>query len=151
MDKTAALSRIDMAYGMHPKYLQYNLWSSEEDTNFGNSSPPPCPADWTEYAKLLPAVPEKELANAGAMKTIRKNPDLFKIVTPINMDRFEDLLRSHPNHPFIKSVCRGLREGFWPWADTQHNTYPRIVDESLGMPQKEEEREFLRKQRDHEC
>jgi len=47
-DRTAALSRIDVAYGMHPKYLHYNLWSSEEETNFGNSPPAPCLADWIE-------------------------------------------------------------------------------------------------------
>ena len=47
-DRTAALSRIEVAYGMHPKYLCYNLWSGEEEVNFGNSPPVPCLADWTE-------------------------------------------------------------------------------------------------------
>ncbi|KAF8218826.1 hypothetical protein L208DRAFT_1346872 [Tricholoma matsutake] len=151
MVKIAALSRIDMAYGMHLKYLWYNLWSSEEDANFGSSSPPPCLADWTKHAEPLPAIPEKELTNAEAMKTIKENPDLFKIVTPIRVDHFEDLLRTHPNCPFVESHHhQGLREGFWPWVDMQYDTYPSIVDESLGMPQKKEEIDFLQKQQDHE-
>ena len=135
---------------MRPKYLHYNLWSSEEDASFGNTSAPPCLANWTETAKPLPAVPAIELANVIAMNTIKNNHHLFKIVTPINVDRFEELLKSHPNQPFVESVCRGLREGFWPWADTHYNTYLSIVDESLGMPKKKEEIDFLQKQRDHE-
>jgi hypothetical protein len=85
------------------------------------------------------------------MKTIKNNMELFKIVTPINVDFFQRLLQNHPNRPFVDSVCRGLREGFWPWADTHHKCYPSPVDESLGMPQDEKERIFLRVQRDHEC
>lgn len=108
MARIAALSRIDMIYGMHLKYLWYNLWSSEEEANFGNALLPPCLVDWTKYANPLPAVLEKELANAKAMKTIRENPDLFKIITPINVDQFEELLKSHPNRPFVESICRGL-------------------------------------------
>jgi hypothetical protein len=149
-DRIAALSQIDAVYGMRPKYLRYNLWSSEEDANFGNTAAPPCLADWTETAKPLPSVPMKELANIHAMSTIRDHPHLFSIITPINVDRFEELLETHPNRPFIESVCRGLREGFWPWADTHYEMYPIIVDEALGMPKKEEETDFLRKQRDHE-
>jgi hypothetical protein len=143
MAKITALSKIDMAYGMRPKYLCYNLWSSEEEANSRNTSAPPSLADWTEYAKPLPSVPNKELANINAMKTIRENPHLFKIVMPINIDRFEELLIMHPNRLFVDSVCRGLREGFWPWADTHYDTYPSVVDKSLEMPQKKEEVKFL--------
>jgi len=85
------------------------------------------------------------------MKTIKDNPNLFKIVTPIDINKFEELLALHPNYPFVESVCRGLYGGFWPWADTQHEMYPCIIDESLGMPQKKEEVDFLWVQHDHEC
>jgi len=84
------------------------------------------------------------------MKTIRENPNLFKIVTPVNIDHFENLLKSHPNHPFVTSVCRGLWEGFWPWVDTHYDSYPTMVDESLGMPLKKEEAAFLYEQWDYE-
>ncbi|KAF8224517.1 hypothetical protein L208DRAFT_1410096 [Tricholoma matsutake] len=55
---------------------------------------------------------------------------LFKIIMPINIDRFEELLITHPNCPFVNSVCRGLHEGFWPWADTHYDTYPSMVDDA---------------------
>ena len=83
------------------------------------------------------------------MRTINSHPDLFKIVTPINVDRFESLLATHPNRLFVESVCKGLREGFWPWADTHQGEYPSIVDEALDTPESGPEADFLRAQRDH--
>jgi len=83
------------------------------------------------------------------MTTIQDQHDLFAIVTPIDVDRFEALLTTHPNQPFVESVCRGLHEGFWPWANTWYDEFPSIVDESLGMPLKAEEAEFLCDQQDH--
>ena len=77
-------------------------------------------ADWTKIAKPLPMVPPSEFDNIEAVKTIGDNPDLFKIITPVNVDRFGKLLELHPNHPFVKLVCKGLCEGFWPWANTQY-------------------------------
>jgi len=146
--KKTALSRIDMLYGMHPKYLRYNLWDNEE-RDVPTSKIPPDLADWTETVKPLPTVPRSEFGNIEAMRTVKDNPNLLKIVTPVDVDRFERLLVTHPNRAFVESVCRGLREGFWPWAETQYEAYPCMVDESLGMPQSEEEGEFLQSQREH--
>jgi hypothetical protein len=41
----------------------------------------------------------------------------IKVETPFNIDRFENLLATHPNQPFVKSVMKGLREGFWPFNE----------------------------------
>ena len=84
------------------------------------------------------------------METIRDHPHLFKIVTPINVDRFEELLKTHPNAPFVQSVCISFREGFWPWADTQKEEYPVTWDYSERPPKNEQEASFLREQRDVE-
>ena len=54
------------------------------------------------------------------------------------------------NQPLVKSVCRGLHEGFWPWADTHIGTYPDTHDKSLGTPHDPVEAAFLCFQRDHE-
>ena len=67
---------------------------------------------WTELAEPLPSPPASEFDNVEALDTIHSHPDLFAITTPINVDHFESLLSSHPNQPFVQSVCRGLREGF---------------------------------------
>jgi len=139
-----------MLYGMHPKYLRYNLWDDEEK-DVPISKIPLDLADWTEIAKLLPTVPHSEFGNVEAMKTIKDNPNLFKIVTSVDVDRFERVLVMHPNHAFMELVCRGLCEGFWPWADMQYEAYLCMVDKSLGMPQSEKEGEFLRLQCKHEC
>ena len=74
----------------------------------------------TEYAEPLPSPSASEYSNLEALNTIHSHPELFQITTPINIDHFEPLLSSHSNQPFVKSVCRGLREGFWPFANTHY-------------------------------
>jgi len=143
MGKNLAMSKRVLTHELHPKYLRYNIWDSGE--HFSWSS-----ADWTETASPLPPIPESELANPVVMNTINENRHLFDIVTPIFVDRFEELLESHPNQPFVKSVCCGLHEGFWPWANTHIGDYPDTVDFSLREPDNPEEAAFLRNQRDHE-
>jgi hypothetical protein len=77
----------------------------------------------TEFDPPLPRPPLSEYTPA-AMKTLTENQHLFKLITPINIDVFESLLARHPNQPFVRSVVTGLREGFWPWADTLPGAYP---------------------------
>jgi hypothetical protein len=87
--------------GMRPKYLRYNIWDS--DTDFS-----PSVLDWTLTAEPLEGPPSSALADEAVTKTINDNPHLFKIVTPVHVDIFEVYLASHPNQPFVKSVCNGL-------------------------------------------
>ncbi|KAJ3567659.1 hypothetical protein NP233_g6222 [Leucocoprinus birnbaumii] len=58
------------------------------------------------------------------MQTIHNNPDLFKIVTPIDIPKLCWYISSHPNWPFIDSICDGLEHRFWPWADADPLNYP---------------------------
>ena len=98
----------------------------------------------------LPRPPLAEFTNLDTQTTLRNNPHLFKIVTPINVDRFEQLLDTHPNEPFVRSVTVSLREGFWPWANTQKEEYPTTWDFSARPLKTEREADFLRDQRDIE-
>jgi hypothetical protein len=98
---------------------------------------------WTEDALPLPSVPLEEFQNVEAISTIFRNPHLFKIVTPINVSRFKELLLTHP---FVDSVVYGLSHGFWPFAHTRYGSYPTTVDDSGAPPKTIEQTEFLRKQ-----
>ena len=129
--------------GMRPKYLRYNIWDPDSDFS-------PNTADWTLTAKPLEGPPQTALDDETVTKTINENPYLFKIVTPINVDVFEAYLVSHPNQAFVKSVCNGFREGFWPWAETPKPGYPETNDESKPAPTDVKKAEFLRAQRDIE-
>ena len=104
----------------------------------------------TETAAPLPSPPKNELRNRVARRTIAKNPDLFRIITPINVDRFEKLLKKHPNKPFVASVCRGLRNGFWPYADTTDPNLPTTLDNSRQPILSKDKAEFIRRQRNEE-
>ncbi|KIY47447.1 hypothetical protein FISHEDRAFT_74644 [Fistulina hepatica ATCC 64428] len=89
-------------------------------------------ADTSLTMKPVPTPPVKVLANPAAVATITNFPHLFPIVTPVDVPNFEDLLRDHPNRPLVNSVCRSLREGFWPWASTAHGDYPDTYDNAEG-------------------
>ena len=74
---------------------------------------------WTERVAAIPEAPPEEYNNSEAIQTILDNPNLFKIVTSINISHFRELLVKHPNQPLVESVCYGLTNGFWPFANTQ--------------------------------
>ena len=97
-EKNTVIAKRELAHELCPKYLRYNLW--QEGSHFSHSS-----ADWSKTALPLPSIPPSELANPIVTKTIKENPHLFDIITLIFIDRFENLLDSHPNQPFMKSVC----------------------------------------------
>jgi len=61
---------------------------------------------------LYHTFPLSELNNPIPNATLTSHLHLFKIITPINVDWFQELLTSHPNQPLVGSVCHGLREGF---------------------------------------
>ncbi|KAG2750892.1 hypothetical protein P692DRAFT_20727707, partial [Suillus brevipes Sb2] len=98
---------------------------------------------WTESASPLPRPPPGEYSNFDALQTIHDHPALFEVSTPIKIDVFESLLVDHPNQPFVCSVCTGLREGFWPFADTHPLEWPRTHDNSDRPPKTDAEREFF--------
>ena len=106
----------------------------------------PVTADWTEHAIPLPQPPDNKLNNPVTSQTIANHPSIFKIVTPININHFHKLLSNHPNQPFIQSVCEGLQNGFWPWADTMKDSYPDTHDASQPITQNNHEVQFLQDQ-----
>ena len=101
---------------MHPKFTQNLVWGTVED----DISPA---AHYSLTADPLPRPPQSELESVAPNETIHTHPDLFKITCNINIKKFNELLKDHPNQPFVQSVIVGLTEGFWPWAELQDG-YP---------------------------
>ena len=129
----------EVTNGMKPKYLCHNIWDPTSDFS-------PTTSDWTLTTKPLKGPPQSTLDDETVTKTLNEHPDLFKIVTPICIDNFEAYLTTHPNRPFIESVCRGLLEGFWPCATTPIPGYPTINNKSKQTPKDKKKAEFLRAQ-----
>jgi len=130
-------------FGMRPRYLRHNLWMPDAD-------PLLTAAEWTLLADPLPPPSQQEFKNLAARQTINEHPELFAIVSPINVEALETLTSSHPNKDFVESVLEGLREGFWPWASAVKEGYPLTWDESKQMMLTPEKEEFLNKQLEHE-
>jgi len=132
----------DLMHMLQPKYLQYNLWCTDSSLSI-------CAANWMIYAPPLPPPPTIELSNPVIIDTIKSHPHLFKIITPINVDHFEDLFSAHPNQPLVQSICQGLRHGFWPsGANTQWGIYPETYDTSLPKLSDTMQASFMNAQHD---
>ena len=120
---------------LQPKYLRHNVW---REYSFSSTT-----SDWSETAQPLPRPPATEENNPITSKTIHDHASLFYVSTPINVDRFQHLLRNHPNPLFVQSVCEGLHDGFWPWADTLMDGYPTTHNASNSLPSTDREATFL--------
>jgi hypothetical protein len=129
MVQTGSPSEDSLGAIKRPRHRRGLIWSPTDAT----FSPT---ARSSEYADPVPSPPLSERICSDTATTIKERPDLFKIVTPINVDRFELLLEDHPNPAFVASVCRALREGFWPWADTSDESYPSTNDNSMLTSEK---------------
>lgn len=107
------------------------------------TSPVTPSATLSETLRPLPVPPESECTNLAALRTIALHPELFHVVTPIHVDRFEAALAPHPNRPLVQSVVHGLREGFWPMANFEGLDFPEIWDEENYKSLSEEELAFV--------
>jgi hypothetical protein len=115
-----------------PRFRRGYLWSS---TPVNSLSPA---ALSTESAPPLPSPPSHLLNDPIIQKTLDSLQGYIKVDTPFNIDRLETLLYDHPNQPFVKSVIRGLREGFWPfdegdWKIEQGEIIKNATDEALDL------------------
>ena len=127
----------------HPRFLRNLVW---DDRDVPHRSFIDVSLTHDPVPDVLPDVRSDPIIAA----TLAACSDLFKIVTPIKTDVFQNLLSDHPNQPFVRSVCRGLREGFWPYADEKPDTYPDTWDEVRPPLSDDRARQFLRDQRDEE-
>jgi hypothetical protein len=108
-------ARIDAARAkeIRPKYQRGYLWDDKEPSE-DNSETRSALVSFT--AAPWPLVPDSIANHPAVQSTLCTHQHLFRIVSPIDVDKFEKLLNDHPNPNFVSSVCRGLRNGAWPFA-----------------------------------
>jgi hypothetical protein len=126
-------------WGNKPRYARKFIWDVDEKVKLTS-------AQATFFYPPMSSVPDNEFTNTAACHTLDTNPHLFKIVTPINVDLFESYLSTHPNRPFVDSVCYGLRHGFWPWAITRDPSLPTTWDNFRRALKDPAHYEFIRAQ-----
>ena len=125
-----------------PHFCRGYLWSS---TPVDSLSPVVL---LTETAPPLPSPPLHLLNDLKIQMTLESLQGSIKVDTPFNIDQLESVLFDHPNQPFIKSVIRGLHEGFWPfdegdWKIEQGEIIKNTTDDALDL-------QAMRVYRDHE-
>ena len=99
--------------GHHLRFAWQLIW----DTDIEQIGPT---AMYSLTAEPLPRPPPSAFTETS-LKTISKNPDLFKITCLIHVNVFEGLLLHHTNPLFCQSVLTSLRDGFWPWPENLRN------------------------------
>jgi len=95
-----------------PRYRCRFAWSDCSPEN--HLSPA---ALYTGAAPPLASPPTHILGDPVINTTLQSLGDAIKVETPFNVDRLENLLVDHPSQPFVQSVMKGLREGFWPFDE----------------------------------
>ena len=62
---------------------------------------------------------------------------LFKLVTPINPNKLDQLLQDHPNRPLVKEIVTGFQKGFsLKYNGPQENCQPCNLPTAFSYPEK---------------
>jgi hypothetical protein len=93
-----------------PRFRRRYLWT---DSNITRS---PAALD-TETAEPFTSPPAHLLEDPTILSSLTELQGLVNTETPFDVDKLELFLESHPNQPFVRSIIRSLREGFWPFDD----------------------------------
>ncbi|KAF8814652.1 hypothetical protein BYT27DRAFT_7081565 [Phlegmacium glaucopus] len=127
-----------------PRYVREYVWNEDEPLNLST-------ALTSVNAAPVPKPPPNEIHNKVAWRTIRDYSHLFQITTPVKVECLHALSVTHPNRPFVNSICEGLVDGFWPWAVTYASDTPAIVDNATLQRIKDlVDLAFMQEQRDEE-
>lgn len=94
-----------------PLFCRRFVWSRHQSNNILS------PAAATECAEPLPSPPQTLVTSPEIQSTLHHLNQYIKVETPFNVDQLENLLIDYPNQPFVKSVMRGLRKGFWAFDE----------------------------------
>ncbi|KAF9501190.1 hypothetical protein BDN71DRAFT_1360558, partial [Pleurotus eryngii] len=96
----------------------------------------------------LPSPPEHLLEDCVISHAIDLAGDRIRVNTPFDIDKLERQLSDHPNQPFIQSVIKGLRDGFWPLDEGEWKTSNHVEVENYATSEKD--LEVIRNSRDKE-
>jgi hypothetical protein len=126
-----------------PSFRRGFVWS-----RYHRSDPLSPAAAATVSVLPLPSLPEDLLKNPEIQSTLRYLDQYIRVETPFNVDRFENLLADHPNQPFVRSVMKGLCEGFWPFDEGEWDL--ELKDFQRNYSTEDQDLEAIRAFRDKE-
>ena len=104
-DESLTHQELNHSRWKRPKWTRGFIWSKNE-----HSRTPSATA--TETAPPYASIPKEELQNLVAIETINSRPDLFKIISPIDVDHFQELLRDHPNCALVDPLVSHSEKDF---------------------------------------
>jgi hypothetical protein len=102
----------------------------------------------TETAVPFISPPSHLLEDPSILSSLSELQGYINTETPFDVDKLELILSSHPNQPFVRSVIRSLREGFWPFDD---GVWDDDFDDMDNYSSEELDLMAIRSFRDKEC
>jgi len=101
----------------------------------------------TLHASPLPPPPQQVLLDARSRQTLLDYPDQFQYGPALlKEDALATALKDHPNHPWVDSILRSVKEGFWPVNSGEAPRLPSAADRARWSPSKEEDRVVVEEQ-----
>jgi hypothetical protein len=126
-----------------PSFRRGFVWT---DSSMDNVSPS---ALYTLTAPPLPDPPCHLVDDPKIQAALQAYKEHIRVETPFKVDKLESMLLSHPNRPFVESVMKGLREGFWPLDGGEWKFEREEVLENYATEEKD--LEAIRKFKEREC
>ena len=129
-----------------PRFKRGYVFTPRVSLSAQSTEPPSISSTYT--AAPLPSPPDRILNDPQIQASLAALSAYIKVSTPFDVDRLERILSTHPNQPFVASVIRSLRVGFWPFHDgewEQHlkERYENYSDDPVDLAE-------IRKYRDQE-
>ena len=111
--QSISLKRKDInEYSDIPRFRRRFMWPSSDDPDVLSPA-----ALLTEKSPPLASPPERLIHDPQIRRTLDLLKDAIEVKTPFDADKLELMLTDHPNPTFVRSVIKGLREGFWPFDE----------------------------------
>lgn len=98
----------------------------------------------TLLAPPLPSPPLRVLLHPESMATLSAHPHDFQYGPKLlKEDAFRLALAEHPNRPWVNSLLRSIKDGFWPSHSGQAPPPPTPSERARWTPSKAEDREVV--------
>lgn len=126
-------SPLDNMRFMRPKWMRGWYYDKEDLPALDDIR---CPGNERTLSALpLPDPPNDEHSKLVWKEAIEPNKEIFKISTPLNVEKLEELLVGFPNYSHKCSWIKALTEGLWPWMNSFPNDPPEgvVFPNSKGM------------------
>jgi hypothetical protein len=110
--RSISQKRKDNEYLDIPRFRRHFVWPTLDSPDILSPA-----VRFTETSPPLTSPPEHLVHDPRIQQTLDTLKDAIEVKTPFDVNKLELMLTDHPNPTFVRSVMKGLHEGFWPFDE----------------------------------